>query len=333
MHTSIKSLILASILLLSAGAALAAEPDTAATLPTPPDAENYPPPSKHDRPDADEEYGYRVAWSPFQLGFLDVYQLFAHEVPIRGLGFGVLSTWNKSVEGVSLAPIYNSADRQRGAALAGICNKAETQEGAVLGGICNLADTQRGFALAGITNSVSNEKAAKSVGIFIAGVVNAHAARSEGAHLALLCNILSNSSGASLAGLWNYQKLGNGLQVAGIYNSARAIDGLRIAGIINDSDADSKDLNRTVEFAGISNLVSGSQSGVLASLLYNSTQESNTGLQLAAFNRAKATRGLQIGLFNDSTELHGVQIGLLNFSGKRMRLPLINVGWRAKAAK
>lgn len=297
-------------------------------------------------PSADYEYGYDVAWSPFQLGFLDVYQLFAFKVPIRGLSLGVLSTWDRAVDGVAMAPIYNSATAHRGATLAGVCNKADAhqgvavagivnkagrQEGIALGGLCNVADARRGLALAGVANWTEEPGAAgaRSVGIFAAGLANVDHNPSAGGHVTLGMNVLDRFSGVSLAGLTNYLSTGRGIQVAGLYNKADQMSGLRIAGLANDSDSTATATTRTVQLAGLTNITTSNQRGILACLFYNWTEETNTGLQLAAFNRAKATRGLQVGLFNDSTKLHGVQIGLLNFSGKKMRLPLINVGMAA----
>lgn len=242
----------------------------------------------------DLEYGYRAGWSPFQLGFLDVYQLFAWEVPIRGLSFGVLSTWDRSVDGVAVAPIYNSASRQRGAMLAGICNRSEEQKGVALTAIVNRTSARDGLAVAGICNVADGaddgsepgaEKAAKrSRGIFLAGLTNVDRSDSSGAQVTFGLNVLDRFEGVSVAGLTNYLSTGRGLQLAGIYNKAEVMDGLRVAGVVNECDARPADQSRTVQLAGVSNIVTDSQHGVLA-------RSSTTGprRQTAAFRSLPST--------------------------------------------
>ena len=304
------------------------------------------------KPKAD--YGYPAAWTPFQLGVLERYQLFSRDTPVRGLRLGLLTAHNDDVSGASLSLVSNYAVEQRGVEAA-LVNTATSSRGIVVGGVNVTVAPQDesapsgfgGIGLAALVNSHSGDAA----GIQAAGLANHTSGAMSGLQAAAVsCYAGEGASALQLAAIANTSTGPlRGGQLSAIYNYAQnEAVGFQMAGIVNlleatppswQVDAGSGETRlvpaaspagrtRAVRVAGACNItdVPASIDTISVALGCNLTRGDHLGAQLAAFNKARRTSGLQVGLLNDSEELRGVQIGLFNFRDGRMRWPLVNIG-------
>lgn len=260
-----------------------------------------PPPAS--RPAAD--YGYRVAWTPLQIGVVGRYQLFHRDTRVEGLALGLAGVHSGRTNGLALAPVYTET--------------AGTTVGRLqAAGVINLAEGyQRGIQLAGLGNN-----AAEGVcGLQAAGLGNHTHGGIDGLQAGLIVNIAENSS--------------RGMQV-GAFNSLRGESIAFQAGVVGNHLGHSEsrrggdpEASCIAQTSLVYNYSAPGARGTGAMLtgICNWAVEGFSGVQVGLVNLTGEMCGVQIGLLNDSEDLRGVQVGLFNFQEGRMRLPLLNIGW------
>jgi hypothetical protein len=139
-----------------------------------------------------------------------------------------------------------------------------------------------------------------------------------GVDLGLVGNITEQTfTGVAISGLFNYTK-----------GTTTAL-GTQLAGLANINKNKTRVLGLQVALGANINYAESSVIGVQLALANLSQHTKIYGVQIGAYNKAKAVYGLQVGIVNSASNLHGLQIGLLNIheQGIFKYSPVLNFGF------
>lgn len=123
-----------------------------------------------------------------------------------------------------------------------------------------------------------------------------------------------------------------GIGVSGVFNithgSTTAV-GLQAAGLFNLNTQKSTVLGIQLAAGWNENTAESSVIGFQIACANLSAHTAVYGLQVGAYNRARAVYGFQVGVINDADNLHGIQVGLVNYNrtGTLAVSPAINIGF------
>lgn len=264
------------------------------------------------------EYGYKAAWTPFQLGVVGRYQLFHPSTKTCGLGLGVLGVQTGDTTGLLLSPVYTSSRSLKGVAVTSVYSGSKGEGTSLQVALVTFSEKTRGAQLSGVVGLSDGPL----TGLQLSGITSIASRSTTGAQLSLVYNISNESLRGFQAAAFNAAGQGTtGVQLAAVGNSLH-----RPSGRATLEDAARR--NWTAQGALVYNHASDKSPtrGLMISGVCNWARNTFSGFQLGAVNLAGDMNGLQIGLLNDSSGLNGVQVGLFNFEEGRMRLPLINIG-------